>query len=52
LNRKKLYGLLDIAIVVATMGSIAAFGEKFFGIYPKSGISKERGHANLSKVHL
>ncbi|MCE8424500.1 MAG: hypothetical protein J5U17_01820 [Candidatus Methanoperedens sp.] len=36
MNRKKLYGLLAITIVVATIGSVAAYGGKFPGINPQS----------------
>jgi len=36
MNRKKLFGMLAITIVVATIGSVAAFGGKFPGIDPQS----------------
>jgi len=36
MNRKKLFGMLAITIVVASIGSVAAFGGKFPGIDPQS----------------
>ncbi len=36
MNKKTIFGLLAIFIVVASIGSVAAFGEKFFGMDPKS----------------
>ena len=36
MNRKKILGMLAITIVVATIGSVAAFGGKFTGIDPQS----------------
>jgi len=36
MNRKKIFGLLAITIVVATIGSVAAYGGKFPGIDPQS----------------
>ncbi len=36
MNRKKIFGLLAITIVVATIGSVAAFGGKFPGIDSQS----------------
>ena len=36
MNRKKLFGFLAITIVVAAIGSVAAFGEKFPGIDSQS----------------
>jgi hypothetical protein len=36
MNRKKLYGLLAITIVVASIGSVAAFGGKITGMDPQS----------------
>jgi len=36
LNRKKILGLLAITIVVASIGSVAAFGGKFMGTDPQS----------------
>jgi hypothetical protein len=36
MNRKKILGLLAITIVVATIGSVAAFGGKLPGIDPQS----------------
>jgi ABC-type antimicrobial peptide transport system permease subunit len=36
MNRKKILGMLAITIVVAAIGSVAAFGGKFTGIDPQS----------------
>lgn len=36
MNRKKIFGLLAITIVVASIGSVAAYGGKFPGIDPQS----------------
>ena len=36
MNRKKILGMLAITIVVAAIGSVAAFGGKFSGIDPQS----------------
>jgi hypothetical protein len=36
LNRKKLLGMLAITIVVASIGSVAAFGGKLLGIDPQN----------------
>jgi hypothetical protein len=37
MNRRKVFGLLAIMVIVASIGSVAAFGEKFFGMDPESG---------------
>lgn len=37
MNRRKVLGLLAIMVVVASIGSVAAFGGKFFGMDPESG---------------
>jgi hypothetical protein len=31
---------VKLAIMIASIGSVAAFGGKFFGIYPESGVKK------------
>jgi hypothetical protein len=36
MNRKKILGMLAITIVVAAIGSVAAFGGRFTGIDPQS----------------
>jgi hypothetical protein len=36
MNRKKVLGMLAITIVLATIGSVAAYGGRFPGIYPQS----------------
>ena len=36
MNKKTIFGLLAIFIVVASIGSVSAFAGKFFGIDPKS----------------
>jgi len=36
MNKKTIFGLLAVFIVVATIGSVSAFGGKFFGMDPKS----------------
>lgn len=37
MNRRKVFGLLAIMVVVASIGSVAAFGGKFFGMDTESG---------------
>ena len=37
MNRRKVFGLLAIIVVVASIGSVAAFGGKYFGMDPESG---------------
>ncbi len=37
MNRKKLFGLLAITLVVVSIGSVAAFEGKFLGIDPQTG---------------
>ncbi len=36
MNRKRIFGVLAIFIVVASIGSVSAFGGKFFGMDPES----------------